>query len=64
MGAKLLGIITPYAEKGILDVDAELGFCSAIEEALDGYRLLNADERVSITNQIYDALGFPHFWEG
>jgi len=57
-------MIAPYAEKGISNVDDELDFCSEIEEALDTGGMKNADERVSVTSMIYDALEFPHFWEG
>ena len=63
---KLLVIIAPYAEKGIHDVEGELDFCGTIEEALDSgsKEMLNTDERVAVCGLIYDALEFPHFWEG
>jgi hypothetical protein len=61
---KLITMIAPYAEKGISNVDDELDFCSEIEEAFDSGGVKSADERVSVTNMIYDALEFPHLWEG
>ena len=56
--------IMPYIGKGIADADDELDFCSTLEMILDDGGMINPNERVKVAGQIYDHLGFTHFWKG
>ena len=55
--------VLPYLQKGIHNDQDELDFCGEIDLMLDEGGVVNVDARVQIMNQIYDAAGFPRYWE-
>lgn len=63
---KILKSGEPYFSNGISSVDDELDFCQSVSVALDECSYLNMsyDARIELLNRIYDAVGFPHYWEG
>jgi hypothetical protein len=61
---RLFSEIEPYLSKGISTVEEELDFCSFVEMILDEGGVEGPNARVDIMGQIYDAIGFTHFWKG
>ena len=61
---RLFKEIEPYLSKGITSVEDELDFCSLVELVLDESGVQGVDARVDTMGQIYDAIGFTHFWKG
>ncbi|MDD4564708.1 MAG: hypothetical protein PHE79_04440 [Eubacteriales bacterium] len=61
---RLFKEIEPYLLKDISTVEEELDFCSLVELVLDKGGVGGPDARVDTLGQIYDAIGFTHFWKG
>lgn len=53
-----------YFTNGISSDEEELDFCSIISLALDEALDVNGEFRGELLNQIYNAAGFQHFWQG
>lgn len=61
---RLFKEIEPYLSKDISTAEEELDFCSLVEMILDEGGVEGPNARVDTMGQIYDAIGFTHFWKG
>ena len=61
---RLFNEIEPYLSKGIKTAEEELDFCSLVDVALDEGGVEDQNARANAVGQIYDAIGFTHFWKG
>lgn len=64
LAADVYKAFVPYQEKGICNDSDELDFCGEIAAILDTGGIINAKAREKALDQIYEATGFEHFWNG